>query len=125
MTYVVFVHVLNGRKDLLHYHGGLVLGQIFLLCDVVEEFAPLAKFLDKEYPFLVLINLKKFHNIWMIQLLHYGDFVFSLLNILDGLLPDCLNGPHIKRLSIFCQVNYPLGSGTQPLRELVVLTDVL
>lgn len=124
MTNIVFMHVLYGRENLLHDHSCLIFCQKLFLSDVVEKLVPLAKLLNKEYPLLILIDVKQLHDIRVIQLLHYGYLIFKCGNILNSLFPDCLYCSHFQCFSIFCQVYYTVGTRSKLFSELVVFTNI-
>ena len=69
--------VANGLKDLLGYDCSFKLTEFLSLCNLIEEFNSITKFSYKEDTTLVLVNLVKSDDIWMVQILQDIDLVLQ------------------------------------------------
>jgi hypothetical protein len=67
MAYSIIMQVLKRLKSLLHDSGGLLLGQVLFLSDMIKKFSTFADFGYEEAYSVRLPSLVQLYDIWMVE----------------------------------------------------------
>mmetsp|Transcript_9590 Transcript_9590/g.27669 ORF Transcript_9590/g.27669 Transcript_9590/m.27669 type:complete len:256 (-) Transcript_9590:424-1191(-) len=85
----ILMAVPDGRQDLLHHHGGMVLAEVAALDDSCEQLSTRAQLQHQIDVLIILKHLKQFYDVGVVEFLHDSDLPFEPGDVLDpGLLDD-------------------------------------